>query len=304
MTEHQEETITYGAGRFVIDIPASMQFSGIYSLQGREIKETLLAEDESDQHTLTEWQSHLQRIYQTKPPRGRDNALIDAVEITGIGQWCKASLYYHDPEDFEFGSFDLLCHQGTTCVWIKAWDKKLAAKDIVYEISTDLARAYRPPTEGEERVAVLPDKDAFYLRCGAIDLPFEYEEGVDIVFRGHPLDSGLSLEIETNVVQEVYSAGLLERFAAAIATNYAPGVKVEKVRAGKRTVAGLKGEELIVRGTEDGKTAFNFQWDYPGRENDSHHPRLGLMMDSKDGRLEEKLALWDAVLNSLRPAGR
>ncbi|MCJ8503098.1 T6SS immunity protein Tli4 family protein [Desulfatitalea sp. M08but] len=69
-------------------------------------------------------------------------------------------------------------------------------------------------------------------------------------------------------------------------------------------MAGLKGEELIIRGTEDGKTALNFQWDYPGRENDNHHPRIGFMMDSEDGRLEEKLALWDAVLNAMRPAGR
>lgn len=304
MTEHKEETITtYGVGRFVIDIPAEMTFSGSYSMRTFNIEEVVWKENSWMEQYTTTWKNLMDQIRQTDPPKDKTSSLIEEKEFSEIGKLCKAAFSYKDPRRPNRGYIDLLASTETTGLWITSFGK-VTGKDFMYEKTTDIARAYRPPSEGEERIAVLPDKDAFYLRYGAIDLPFEYEEGVDIVFRGHPLDSGLSLEIETNVVQEVYSAGLLERFAAAIATNYAPGVKVEKVRAGKRTVAGLKGEELIVRGTEDGKTAFNFQWDYPGRKNDSHHPRLGLMMDSKDGRLEEKLALWDAVLNSLRPAGR
>jgi hypothetical protein len=118
------------------------------------------------------------------------------------------------------------------------------------------------------------------------------------------LDKQLILTINTRVVDRVNPVGMLEGLAAALAANIAPGVEVEKIRTRKRTAAGLAGEEMILKGTERGKTMLNFQWYYPGQVNDSLHPRMLLIMDANDGAVEDKIDLWDAILDSLRPAGR
>ena len=306
MSKNNEQSITYGAGRFVIDIPVSMQFSGGYSLVDRDLTEMVRPNSDLNKEALTEWDLSIQKIKRITPPAGKEIALIEEREITGIGKWCKAALYYHEPFDSEYGSLDLLLSSGKSVLWIRTRDKKIAAKDIVYGISSDLARAYRPPTSPNRRVEVIPGKDSFYLRYGAIDLPFEYEESVDIVFSGHSLDEEMSLEIETDVLQEPETESLIDQLTAIIVTKWAPGFEIDKIRTRKRTAAGLKGEEVVYLGTETDTNDKNyyFMWGYPGKKDDAHHPFIKISMSAKADRLEEKLALWDAVLDSMRPAGR
>ena len=305
MAKTKEQTITYGVGRFVISIPVSMQYrGGTYSLRGRNIEEVVWPDKDADKAAEHAWEKRIEEIKSLPSPEGVDSALIEVKEIEDNRKWCKAALYFNEPIDPDYGALDVLLNSGMTGVWIKAKDKKITAKSIVYEIATEIAKAYRPPTQRLGKAAVLMNLDAFYLEHGAIDLPFEYKESVDIGFKGHKLDDKLELSIETYVVQEIQQTGLIDRLSAAIAAKFSPGVKVEKIRTKKRKVAGLEGEEVIIRGTEEGKTALNFQWNYPGRENAGHYPEIIIIMDSQDARLEEKIALWDAILDSMHPAGR
>ena len=305
MTAHKEETITYGAGRFVIEIPAVMQFNGTYSLRTHNIVEVAWPNAEPDKHATEAWQAHVELINKIEPPETRDRTLIEEKELPGIGKWCKAVFYYHEPYDPDRGALDLLINYGNTGLWIKSRNNWSSAKDIVFEIATEQARAYRPPSEDEGRVAVLPNKDSFYLRYGAIDLPFEYKESVNIAFRGHPMDNELSLEIETDVMNEAYKAGIIDQLLAIIATKWAPELKIDKIRTKKRTVAGLKGEEVVYLATEsETDKAYTFIWGYPGKARNAHHPLMKISMESQADNLEQKLALWDAVLDSMRPACR
>ena len=89
--------------------------------------------------------------------------------------------------------------------------------------------------------------------------------------------------------------------AVIVATNFIPGLKVEKIRTQKRLVAGLKGEEIIVRGTDEKKeeTEINFVWEFLGEKNSAHHPWIKIDMNTEDGLIEEKIAVWDAILDSV-----
>ena len=305
MSKNNDQTITYGAGRFVIDIPVSMQFSGGYSLQARDLEEIVRPKSDLNKEVLMDWGSNIQRINEIDPPMGIEKALIEERNIVGVGKWCKAALYYHEPFDSKQSSLDLLLNTGHTALWLKTRGKKIAAKEITYEISSNIARAYRPPSPPIGRAEVIPGKDSFYLRYGAIDLPFEYEESVDIVFKGHPLDDDLIITVETEVVEVVYKVGLQDRLVEMLASVSGMGFKAEKFRTRKRTVGGLKGEEVVYRGKEeDGEQALYFMWDFPGEKNSAHAPNIIITMMGRDGHLDEKLALWDAVLDSMRPAGR
>jgi hypothetical protein len=309
MNSFNEPTITYGAGRFVVDIPAAMSFAGGYHLRNRKIEEVVWRDTDTEKAAEQAWNKRLTEIEAMPPPQGVVKALIETIDFPDIQKWCKAVFYYGDPLDTKLpgiplkGYLDILCHTGCTGLWITSYGKS-SAKDFMYSKSTDVARAYRAPAKRFDRAEVIDGRDAFYLRYGAVDLPFEYKESVDIVFRKHPLDKQLVLTINTRVVDKVNPVGMLEGLAAALASNIAPGVEVDKIRTRKRRVAGLAGEEMILKGTERGKTMLNFQWYYPGQVNDSLHPRMLLIMDANDGVEEDKIDLWDAILDSLRPAGR
>ncbi|MBI5551228.1 MAG: hypothetical protein HY911_06935 [Desulfobacterales bacterium] len=310
MPNSTEHYITYGAGRFVTEIPASMGFSGGYSMRNRNLKEVVWSEGDPQKPSKTSWEERLTEIQQMKPPEGKEKALIEVRDLNGLSKWSKAAFYYGDPNDIEIdgiplkGYLDILRHTGSCDLWITSFGK-VTGKDFMYNKSTDLARAYRPPTQPNGRAEVIPGKDAFYLRYGAIDLPFEYEESVDIVFKGHPLDEELLITVETKVVEEVYKVGLMERLGEMLASTAGMGFKAEKFRTRKRTVAGLKGEEVVYRGKEeDGEQALYFMWDFPGEKNSAHAPNMIITMMGRDGHLEEKLAIWDALLDSMRPARR
>jgi len=309
MHRFNEPTITYGAGRFVVDIPAAMSFAGGYHLRNRKIEEVIWRDTDTEKAAEQAWEKRLTEIEAMPPPQGVEKALIEIIDVPDIQKWCRAVFYYGDPLDTELpgiplkGYLDILCHTGRTDLWITSYGKS-SAKDFMYRKSTDIARAYRAPEKRFDRAEIVDGRDAFYLRYGAVDLPFEYKESVDIVFREHALDDRLKIHIMTWVVHEESKIGLLERAANSLMMKLVGDLKIEKLRAGRRTVAGLPGEELIERFTENGRSTLSFTWMHLGKKDSAHWPRVVVDMESRDGHLEEKLDLWDAILNSLRPAGK
>ncbi|MFY9268948.1 MAG: T6SS immunity protein Tli4 family protein [Candidatus Manganitrophaceae bacterium] len=141
----------------------------------------------------------------------------------------------------------------------------------------------------------------FYLQHGAINLPYLEQEKAYVRFEGHPL--GLTLEIKMNSTHETRPVpNLLERIEVAIRERFAPGLDVSRVRTQKRTVAGIPGEEVILRMTERGKTSFLFGWDYLGRKDSGEYPRIVIKMDAFDDKhLQEQTLLWDRMLDSMKP---
>ncbi len=311
MDNKNEQTITYGVGRFVIDIPVSMQYrGGSYRMRNRQIREIIWPDGDPQLAAKAAWEKRFEEIENLKPPEGKDKALIETKDFPGIGKWCKAVFYYGDPRDTEFediplkGYLDILVNAGVTGAWITSYGKS-TGKDFMFEKSTDLAKAYRPPTHRQGKASVLKNVDSFYLQYGAIDLPFEYQESTDIYLEGHPIDKFLRLHIEIEVIHKVQPVGLIERIEAGIKTDYVQGLKIKKIKAKERIVAEQKGEEFIYKSADDdGDKGFSFFWESPGEENSSHHPRINITMGTEDGKLDEKLALWETILDGMHPAGR
>lgn len=134
-------------------------------------------------------------------------------------------------------------------------------------------------------------------------------------FPGHPR---LRLAVSTGVTERPDTEGLLARnvrHTKAYEINY-PGAKVRTLRNAKRTVNGADGEELIevLAPDEDdpqdkgrGNT-LNAVWEFAGVAKSMEMPELSVGLDHDDGAPDGKklseaefLALWDAVVSSLRP---
>lgn len=291
--------ITYPIGRFAVDIPAEMTLDH----QGQTIRYTDIEEVAwpagvpHEKAREAEWDRRLSRIRNLTPPRGKNQVILETRDIPALGKRAKAVLYYSSDVSSRTGDWELLVDTGTSGVWFR-YNGVLTAKEEMLAWVIGVANAYQSRRFGD----LIPTPgNWFYTRTGAVNLPFLEDESAYARFEGHPL--GLKIQIEMNEIHidELPKEGLLARTAAAIATGYAVGVDVDRIRSQKRTVAGLEGEEEVDRMTDQYRTALSFAWRFAGKKNSGELPEILIHMESADGKLEEKLKIWDFVLDSMKP---
>lgn len=283
---------TYNIGRFSIDVPAEMKEAGrTHEFRYAEIEEFLWPQNMDREEARKEiWAKRIAEINSIAPPKGKKKTIIEEKEMSGIGSKAKAVFYYRSDTADDEGFWDLLVDYGDVGAWFK-FRGLLEAKEEMLAWVVEIAKSYNNNRQAKV--------NSFHTAFGNITLPYLEQESSHVRFEGHPLDLMLSIEMtETHMVRE---SGLLERTTTAIATNFAPTVKVKRIRGRKRTVAGLIGEEEIIRGDDGEKKMLSFDWEYLGKEDSGEHPEILISMESPDGNLEEKLKIWDSVLNSMKP---
>lgn len=285
----------HSMGRFKIEVPIELKLDiQTNSLRRTELKEFLWPGDMRDEGARRQiWNERVAEINKRDAPEGIKKVVIDSKEIEGIGKWSSGVYYYGNRASKRDGYWDVLLDSGPTGVWLK-YHGLLDAKDEMLCWVLEIARAYRP---GQANLSL--GDNQFHLLHGSIDLPYKRQEQTYARFEGHPLN--LKLEIEMQETHHVAQAGLIERLGAVIATNYAPRVDVKKIRSHRRTVAGLKGEDVIIRTKDRYNTVLCFAWEYPGEVNSGERPEIQITMESPDGALEEKIKVWDAILDSFKP---
>jgi hypothetical protein len=166
--------------------------------------------------------------------------------------------------------------------------------DMLMDIR-EIVNAYRYYGSDIHMVSLEPR--GFHLHAGVVNLPYLEQENTYARFEG-PMGTVIRVEMaETHKVDE---AGVMDRLAASLAMNFAPGVEVNKIRSGKRIVAGLEGQEIVTRlGDLNGKELF-FAWDYQGKENSGDHPEIKIGIECQDINIDQKLKDWDKILLSFR----
>jgi len=284
---------TYYTGRFAIDLPAEFQLE-IQSQKIRyaEVFDFKWKERDRAKERESLWEQKLAKIKKLQLPKGRKQIIIEEKHLKGIGNWAKAVEYYGDQYAPNCVYWKILVDYGNVGIFLTldGEDNNLSIRNF-----TNILTHYQ---YGLDNLT----KDSFCLNHGRIELPYLEHERTYARFAG-PM--GMKLGIHMNETHEVEEVGLLDSFTASLAMNFAPGVDVDKIRASKRTVAGLPGEELVTRMTEDGDTDLYFAWKYQGQEDSGEHPEIRMsIQECPDGELDEKLKIWDAVLDSFRPACR
>ncbi|WP_458250778.1 T6SS immunity protein Tli4 family protein [Geobacter anodireducens] len=288
---------TYPIGRFAIDVPAEMKLVHQWQrLRYAEIEEfawpgsvpRAQARDEA-------WKRRLAEIGKLTPPKGKERVIIETREFPGLGDWARGVFYYGANWADDEGYWLIFADSGTSGVWL-TYHGLTDAKQEMLTWLLEIARSYQSRRFGDLK---LPPGNWFYTERGAINLPYLEQETAAARFEGHPL--GLEIDIETTETHKVEEAGLIKKTMAAMATGFATGLNIDKISSRKKTVAGLDGEEEVLRMNDGNKTVLNFAWEYRGRKDSGEYPEIRITMDSADGKLEQKLQVWDAVLNSLKP---
>lgn len=295
---------TYYIGRFSIDVPAEMQEAArTHRLRYAEIEEFIWPQDvEREKARVDAWNKRVAEINALTPPKKVKKVVIKTIDISDIGKWAKVVIYHGDSMDNEVAKINLLADMGDTGLLIRSdnaiWNSSNEIK-MINNVKR-IAGSYFNFDSIDKYKAI--KQNIFAIRYGALDIPYLRDESSYVRFEGHPLD--LTLEIEMTETHSVEETGLVDRLKTAIATNFAPTVDVKQVRARKRTVAGLPGEEIVSIMSDKDGTIIDFGWEYAGKEDSGEHPEIQIIMEAPEGKLDEKLRIWDSILDSMKPLYR
>ncbi|HPL67263.1 MAG TPA: T6SS immunity protein Tli4 family protein [Smithellaceae bacterium] len=282
---------TYYMGRFAIDLPADFKLE-IQSQKIRyaEVSDFKWKERDRAKERESLWEQKLAKMKKLQLPKGRKQIIIEEKHLKGIGSWAKAVEYYGDYRIGDYIYWTVLVDYGESGLWLTLYglNNHKSLKNF-NNILTHYQYGFDNLT-----------KDAFCLNHGRIELPYLEHERTYARFAG-PM--GMKLEIDMNETHQVEEVGLLDSFTASLAMNFAPGVDVDKIRARKRTIGELQGEELLTRMTANRGPKLYFGWKYLGKEDSGENPEIDITVeDCPDSNLDEKIRLWDRALDSFRPA--
>ena len=281
---------TYYMGRFAIDLPAEFQLE----IQDHRFRLVKIEEFQNIQDAEQKWKNHLSKIEKLNKPKGIKKIIIKEQSIERLGKWCRGVLYYGDSWADDECKWDLLVSYGRSAV-LFSLDGLLDKEDVMHAWIKEVARSYSPYPFQKT-----PANHPFYTQHGVIELPYKRHERTYARFAG-PM--GMKLEIEMHEIhREPEYGGIISRTEAAMATGFARGIAIYKIRSRERIIAGFDGEEEILQGDEGSKKDLSFDWEYLGKVESGEQPWIQITIDTKPDNLDEKTKIWDRALDSFRPA--
>jgi hypothetical protein len=301
MSPQPAEPVTrHCLGRFCLDVPASMaRTADSFQHQYVSLEETLW-QDPADDARRGALKKRLARIESLKERREIPTDTQGEIRAQRQLGPTLQGVMFHEDDNPELISWGGLLSSGPVDVWMQI-DGDLEREGEWSARLVEVSQAYRP-LEPKEALPV-PGKDWFYLRHGLVALPLKSKEQVRTRFEGHPLK--LKLAFTTKTVSQVKKQNMMERLSDSVALageELKGSLVTQKYKS--RTVAGLEGEELILRFSEGKKQQLYCLWTYPGQETPVRRPKISIELESTLEQDDAKVAIWDQLLDSVRPVGQ
>ncbi|RZT30861.1 T6SS immunity protein Tli4 family protein [Cupriavidus agavae] len=111
-------------------------------------------------------------------------------------------------------------------------------------------------------------------------------------------------------VQYDVEPGLRERAGGVLAGLLGSVTGLSRLRNRRRPVGSIEGDEILLASTQDGKRGYGFKWEAPGKARSLAEPQINVSLRVGESAYttnaesfasdEEALALWDAVIDSIR----
>ncbi|MGY0611518.1 MULTISPECIES: T6SS immunity protein Tli4 family protein [unclassified Luteimonas] len=297
-----EGNTTYCLGRYLIDLPAGSRVSARYTFAGSRV----------DTHAGVSREGFADRL------AAREAGLRNAAHRDGDSM-------YVAREDIATGQVSLVSWASPNSRRLYRYDDFawFPAGQVLYQFqgegdATPQARA-KATAHGREVLGALrpraraevPAGPGFCIDSGVIAHSRLNREEVTATIRLRDYPT-VTLDFMSYTTGRPAS-GLLKR-AASVPPGYEDvAARMTNLRRGDRDLGPVQGQEVLVRADADGKTAYQFLWESQGQANSIEHPFLSLelgttgetddsgeVIDAPFGSSEDALALWDAILDSLR----
>lgn len=292
-------------GRFRFDIPRFLELrSEAYVVRGIALRVVPSSGDPREANRVYEqlWSEHLENVRSQWDPNL--DARSEILEATEYAPGARVVIYqsaYAVPGRL---NAEMLVHRFGSILWLSANGRRSER-----EMNAWLGELHDSLQGWDRSMSASDAPGQFYARSIAVmarhEESVEYE-GVQVTFKGSPRDgtrTGEPVEVEvvTGTTARPESILLLERSRAMGPLAEEFGITEEEIRAGKRTVAGLDGEELILRMLDDDNDEVIFVWEFGGEAGSVTRPRVKLQMSGSSTELRSLTALWDALLDSVHP---
>ncbi len=235
----------------------------------------------------------LEEIRKTGPRLDGNSILVDRHESNDAGHWSTFISSYQDIlTSYRVTNQIVSIHPGVITHAHGVGDIEELEADT--NRLKNLVKLYTPNS-----VKAPPNQPGtIYLKHGYLRSKGINEEDVYAKFENFKLN--LTLSIKTSTVHQVEPSTLSDRIDAALLTWVIPGLSVDKIHSGKRDLDGLKGDELIMRTTENNRSEVRFMWNYPGKVDSGEYPNVRIKMLAKGGDLKEQRQVWEQVLAGIR----
>jgi hypothetical protein len=300
---------TYCIGRFSVDISEGMKEGRqSQSLMDRKITEIILPEDKDEKKRFLEekWREIMDKADKHDKPKNKPTAIVQKRDFPEIGPWARGILFYENSSG-RSGNWILLIDKGKVAILFETPRGTLLDDDNLKNSINNhigVANAYTV----RDRSQAPPRGDYFYMQNGVIALPFLWHERIysNFINKGlynyDPNYDYIRIEMDSTFTGQKHTVS--DNMAATIESGFAfaKGVKVDRLRFEKRTVAGLEGQEELNRLADKEGKDFHFSWEHIARTDSGEAPGILISLKCPDnGDEKERLKIWDAVLNSMKP---
>lgn len=195
--------------------------------------------------------------------------------------------------------------RGPASVWVQRTFGPGQEEDVAARLAR-LAAGYAPVASPG---AARQSDDVFYLApAAAVARPPLGLEAIRAVLTMPERDPLQGLVVRMRAEADVnWKGGLIARWRGRAAAPAArePGTRLAFVRVRPRSVAGLAGEEVVVRVTYDGgASVLALEWEYRGENGRPLRPNLRLAATAESAREATALAAWARLLDGVRVAAR
>lgn len=289
-------TIRGHAGRYSLALPAGMaEVGGERSMRGVALREVPLPREPGERFgaAFAARLAEIAALRARRPdPAGIDGELRGRIELAPAPDRFEAVLF-HGEDVPSLVIFAALRQREDRGLWLTRPGAAADEARILADIA-ELGDAYRHIGDGAAR----PVGDVFHLPAGVIALAGEREEAAEARWLGAM--AGIEVTLTTQTTDAPEEDGLMARFGAAVESagpGYVAALSVARCRP--RLAAGLAGEEFVMRDSQDG--VLYFLWEFPGEPDSGARPRIQLQLVTVEDGQREKMASWDALVDSLRP---
>lgn len=291
MSSNEQTPVSVHLGRFVTEQPEWLQWEdGRHSVRHVMMKERPWPGGADPPQAFEQrWDSTMATLHK-RDFKGTADIQDVVVEERKIRSGLRGVLYHrgYSPKELMWHALLQTDRVGVT-FQKNSWEGEAEA-DL--EVVQKTADAYQLKTDGTDA------GNGFHLRKGVIVLPFQEAESLTARYTGNET----TLTYEFKVLQQPPESSLWERIKNGVLKEAAQVVNlnITAIRNRERTVAGLNGKEEVIKYSEDGEQRLTFLWLYPGKVQSRTHPRIEIEMETPAKALEDRLPVWDQILDSLR----
>jgi hypothetical protein len=302
-----EDLMTEHIGRFQIGVPTTLEpVYEAYALRDAGIDvHPWPQEAGADYERL--WRERMEKIRATENVDRRTFAEI--LEQGELVPGVRVVVYRHPSRAEGTLNAEALLQRDGRAVWLSAsmW------RDSQDRLPEELKALFRSLVDSlrnvEQRPELKREPGQFFVRTHALQVPPVSDAGyeraevrfVGALRNGARVGEAIDLTFNFSLTGRPAPETRLERHRKSRSWLLQLGMRQRTLRAGTRLVAGMPGDELIVRMREEDGETLSFEWEFNGEAGSAVRPRTIILMSGSPREQRALTALWDAILDSIEP---